>query len=81
MTQKSRELLLIRKFQDEWQSDFEKQVDELMLLVEQADKASNLLPTVEVADLYQNKMKRKPQKLRQVSGDQTKPFVFSLYKN
>ncbi len=81
MTQKSRELLLIRKFQDEWQSDFERQVDELMLLVEQADKASNLLPTVEVADLYQNKMKRKPQKLRQVSSDQTKPFVFNLYKN
>ena len=81
----TRELLLITKAAEHWEGDFNKNVDDLMDLVNRVDTAEAVLQCVEVLDVYQNTSpdnlgKSKHKKRRPNLGHQ-KPFEFLAFRN
>ena len=81
----TRELLLITKATTHWQGEFDKNVDELMELVNKIDNTRNVQQSIEVLDVYQHALPEgsgnpNRSKRRSVNA-QHRPFEFLAFRN
>lgn len=80
MKQRTRELLLTTKAAKRWQDDFDRNVDELMLIVGMVDSEQNVYRVSETMDIYGHKQpSSKPRKRRLPTRE--KPFEFLVFRN
>lgn len=80
MKQRTRELLITAKAAQHWQQDFERQVDELMLLVAEIDNVEHVQKVSETLDVYHSVPKpAKRSKGKVINKD--KPFEFLVFCN
>ena len=82
MKQQVRELLVTAKVAQNWHSQFNERVEELMLLVNKVDTDKQVSDAGELLDVY-HKTKHTPAKLRKKKfGDTSqKPFEFLVFRN
>jgi hypothetical protein len=82
MKQQVRELLVTAKVAQQWSESFEKNVDELMDLVNKTDTDKNVQVVTELLDVYRKK-KQKATKLKKkkLSDCCEKPFEFLVFSN
>lgn len=82
MKQQVRELLVTARVAQNWQSQFNEKVEELMTLVNKVDTDKQVLDATELMDVY-HKTKQKPAKSRKkkLSDCCDKPFEFLVFRN
>jgi hypothetical protein len=82
MKQNVRELLVTAKVAQNWKGHFEKNVDDLMGVVNKIDTDKNIQDATETLDVYR-KSKQKPAKVRRkrTSDCCDKPFEFLVFRN
>lgn len=82
--QATRELLLITKATVQWQSDFDKKVDELMDLMNKVDTEQRVQHSIEVLDVYHHALPEGPghaRNKRRTGTTQQRPFEFQAFRN
>ena len=80
----TRELLLITKATTHWQGEFDKNVDELMDLVNRVDNTGHVQQSIEVLDVYQHALPDGPgntQRSKRRVGKEHRPFEFIAFRN
>ncbi len=82
MKQQVRELLVTAKVAQNWNTEFNERVEELMLLVNKVDTDKQIFEAGELLDVY-HKTKQTPAKLRKrkLSDISDKPFEFLVFRN
>ena len=82
MKQQVRELLVTAKVAENWQGHFEKNVDELMELVNKVDTDKNVQDAAELLDVYRNtKPKSAKSRKKKLTDSSDKPFEFLVFRN
>ena len=82
MKHHSRELLVTTKVAQNWQEDFDQQVDGLMSLISKVDNDTNVQNAAELMDVYHNTTTDRPRKTgkkAEAAGD--RPFEFVVFRN
>ncbi len=82
MKQQVRELLVTAKVAQNWHTQFNEKVEELMLLVNKVDTDKQVYDAGELLDVY-HKTKQTPARLRKkrLSDYSQKPFEFLVFRN
>jgi len=82
MKQQVRELLVTAKVAQNWHSQFNEKVEELMVLVNKVDTDKQVYDSGELLDVY-HKRKHTPAKLRKkkISEYDQRPFEFLVFRN
>ena len=82
MKQQVRELLVTAKVAQNWHSQFNEKVEELMVLVNKVDNDKQVLQAGELLDVY-HKTNQKPARLskKKHSDCCDKPFEFLVFRN
>lgn len=82
MKQQVRELLVTAKTAQNWQGDFEKNVDCLMEIVSKIDNEKNIIEAGELLDVYRKtKQKGSKSRKKKISDSSEKPFEFFVFRN
>lgn len=81
MKQRTRELLVTTKAAQQWQEEFERRVDELMLLVESIDNMDNVQKASEMLDVYHSIPKPAKAGKKGKVTNRDKPFEFLVFRN
>ncbi len=82
MKQSARELLVTTKVAQNWQDDFDKNIDELMEIVEKVDKDEFIDNAAELLDVYHNTTKESQNsKKRKKMVQNHRPFEFLVFRN
>jgi hypothetical protein len=82
MKQQVRELLVTAKTAQNWEGQFEKNVDDLMELVNKIDTEKNITEAGELLDVYRKTKQKSPKNRRRKASDPTdKPFEFFVFRN
>lgn len=79
MKQTSRELLVTTKVAQNWKSDFEQKVEELILAVSKIDTFEQVQQASETLDVYRTKNTSK--KRRRKAEQSGRPFEFLVFRN
>ncbi|HTN46775.1 MAG TPA: hypothetical protein VL098_10550 [Flavipsychrobacter sp.] len=79
--QKSRELLLITKAAQKWDTDFDENVDKLMSLVSKVDNELYNELSCELLDVYSKKQKPVGRRIKRMDSRDNRPFEFLVYRN
>lgn len=82
MKQSARELLVTTKVAQNWQDDFDRNVDELMNIVARVDNDEHMSNASELLDVYHNTTKesQKPNKKKKMVQNH-RPFEFLVFRN
>lgn len=81
MKQQVRELLVTTKTAQNWKGQFEKNVDDLMEIVNKIDTEKNILEAGETLDVY-HKTRQKPKaRKKKLTDSSDKPFEFFVFRN
>jgi len=82
MKQQVRELLVTAKAAQNWEGQFDKNIDDLMEIVSKVDTDKNILQAGELLDVYR-KTKEKTSKntKRKHTDNADKPFEFFVFRN
>jgi hypothetical protein len=82
MKQQVRELLVTTKVAENWQDDFEKNVDDLMEIVNKIDTEKNVQEAAELLDVYgKTKQKSSKGRKRKHTDWRDKQFEFLVFRN
>jgi hypothetical protein len=81
MKHNSRELLVTTKVAQNWQDDFDQQVDGLMSLISKVDNDINVQNAAELMDVYHNSTIERPKKARKKAAQNERPFEFIVFRN
>ncbi|MEZ5017390.1 MAG: hypothetical protein R2800_10090 [Flavipsychrobacter sp.] len=82
MKQSARELLVTTKVAQNWQEDFDKNVDELMEIVARVDNDDYLSNATELLDVYHNTTKESQNAAKKKKMVQNhRPFEFLVFRN
>lgn len=73
--------MVTTKVAQHWQSDFERQVDELMSIVAKVDTENHVQRVTEVLDVYHNNATDNPRGKRKKVLHSEKPFAFLTFRN
>jgi hypothetical protein len=80
MKQKTRELLVTTKVAQNWQDDFDRNIEELMDIVGKVDNENTLQRSTEMLDVYHTS--KKPGRLKKKKVLQKdRPFEFLVFSN
>ncbi|MBS1778715.1 MAG: hypothetical protein JST70_05280 [Bacteroidetes bacterium] len=81
MKQTTRELLVTTKVANNWQDNFEEQVEHLISIISQIDNEANVVSASETLDVYHtaNKKPRKARRKKTVAD--ARPFEFLVFRN
>jgi len=81
MKQTTRELLVTTKVANNWQDNFEEQVEHLISIISQIDNEDNVVSASETLDVYRTANK-KPRKARRKKAEpDSRPFEFLVFRN
>jgi len=82
MKHHSRELLVTTKVAQNWQDDFDQQVDGLMSLISKVDNDVNVQNAAELMDVYHNTTTERPKKAgKKKAAQNERPFEFIVFRN
>ena len=82
MKQQARELLVTTKVAQHWQEDFDRQVEELMLIVSKVDTEKQVDGASEMLDVYNDKSEFATEgKRKRKTGLNDRPFEFLVFRN
>jgi len=81
MKQQVRELLVTAKVAQNWQGNFDKNVDDLIEIVNTVDTEKNVLEAGELLDVYHNTKEKSGKVRRRKMNDRDKPFEFLVFRN
>ncbi|XZF12639.1 hypothetical protein ACTHGU_12690 [Chitinophagaceae bacterium MMS25-I14] len=82
MKHHSRELLVTTKVAQNWQDDFDQQVDGLMSLISKVDNDANVQNAAELMDVYHNTTTDRPKKAgKKTKAGTERPFEFVVFRN